>query len=94
MVSIKPSPWISTHSLDYWKSTDGPYLHTYYVSVFFRLLRVFDHEAYSLTDSYISFTVKMESVSKNTIFDLKIMVKSGLEKFILKYLHAGRWLFL
>ena len=24
-------------------------LHTYYVSVFFRLLRVFDHEAYSLT---------------------------------------------
>ena len=43
-----------------------------------------------LTDSYISFTLKMESVSKNTIFGLKMMVKSGLEKFILKSLHAGR----
>ena len=43
-----------------------------------------------LTDSYIGFTLKMESVSKNTIFGLKIMVKSGLEKFILKSLHAGR----
>ena len=32
----------------------------------------------------------MESVSKNTIFGLKMMVKSGLEKFILKSLHAGR----
>ena len=31
-----------------------------------------------LTDSYIVFTLKMESVSKNTIFDLKMMVKSGL----------------
>ena len=42
-----------------------------------------------LTDSYIGFTLKMESVSKNTIFGLKMMVKSGLEKFILKSLHAG-----
>ena len=33
-----------------------------------------------LTDSYIGFTLKMESVSKNTIFGLKVMVKSGLEK--------------
>ena len=31
----------------------------------------------------------MESVTKNTIFGLKMMVKSGLEKFILKSLHAG-----
>ena len=30
----------------------------------------------------------MESVSQNTIFGLKMMVKSGLEIF-LKYLHAG-----
>ena len=30
----------------------------------------------------------MESVSQNTIFGLKMMVKSGLEKFILKSLHA------
>ena len=40
----------------------------------------------SLTDSYIVFTLKMESVSKNTIFGLKMMVKSGLEKIILKSL--------
>ena len=31
-----------------------------------------------LTDSYIGFTLKMESVSKNTIFGLKMIVKSGL----------------
>ena len=43
-----------------------------------------------LTDSYIVCTLKMESVSKNTIFGQKMMVKSGLEKFILKSLHAGR----
>ena len=42
-----------------------------------------------LTDSYIVFTLKMESVSKNTIFGLKMMVKSGLEKIFLKFLHAG-----
>ena len=43
-----------------------------------------------LTDSYIGFTLKMESVTKNTIFGLKMMVKSGLEKFILKSIHEGR----
>ena len=43
-----------------------------------------------LTDSYIGFTLKMESVSKITILGLKIMVKSGLEENILKSLHAGR----
>ena len=42
-----------------------------------------------LTDSYIIFTLKRESVSKNTIFDLKMMVKCGLEKIFLKFLHAG-----
>ena len=42
-----------------------------------------------LTDSCISFTLKMESVSKNTIFGLKMMVKSGLEEIFLKFLHAG-----
>ena len=41
------------------------------------------------TESYIAFTLKMESVSKNTIFGLKMMVKSGLEKIFLKFLHAG-----
>ena len=42
-----------------------------------------------LTDSYIVYTLKMESVSKVTIFGLKMMVKSGLEKIFLKFLHAG-----
>ena len=43
-----------------------------------------------LTDSYnIVFTLKMESVSKYTIFGLKMMVKSGLEKIFLKFLHVG-----
>ena len=37
-----------------------------------------------LTDSYIVFTLELESGSKITIFGLKMMVKSGLEKFILK----------
>ena len=32
-----------------------------------------------LTDLYISSILKMESVSKDTIFGLKKMVKSGLE---------------
>ena len=45
---------------------------------------------YYLTDSNIGFTLKIESVTKNTIFGLKMMVKSGLEKFILKSLHVGR----
>ena len=35
------------------------------------------------------FTLKMESVSKNTIFGLKMMVISGLEKIFVKFLHAG-----
>ena len=38
-----------------------------------------------LTDSYIGFTLKMGSVTKNTIFCLKMMVKSVLEKIILKF---------
>ena len=36
----------------------------------------------------------MESVSKNTIFGLKMMVKSGLEKIFLKFLHAGDYFLL
>ena len=45
-----------------------------------------------LADSYIVFTLKMESVSKNTIFGIKMMMKSGLEKIFLKFLHAGDYL--
>ena len=42
-----------------------------------------------LTDSYIIFTLKMESVSQIKNFVLKMMVKSGLEKIFFDYLHAG-----
>ena len=41
-----------------------------------------------LTVSYIVFTLKMESVSKNTNFGLKMTVKSGLEKILLKSCQA------
>jgi hypothetical protein len=34
----------------------------------------------------------METVSKNIIFGLKMTVKSGLEKVILKSIHAGKLL--
>ena len=44
--------------------------------------------------STIIFTLNMESVSKNTIFVLKMMLKSGLEKIILNSINARRWLFL
>ena len=45
-----------------------------------------------LTDAYIGFTLKMESVSKNTIFGLKMMVKSGLEKNLFEIPPCGRLL--
>ena len=32
----------------------------------------------------------MESISKNTIYDLKMMMKSVLEKIVLESLHAGK----
>ena len=41
-----------------------------------------------LTGLDIFFTLKLESVPKITIFGLKMMVKSGLEKKFLKFLHA------
>ena len=44
-----------------------------------------------LTDSYIVFTLKMESVYKIAIFCLKMMVKSGVEKIFLKFLHVGEY---
>ena len=42
-----------------------------------------------LTNSNIFFTLKIESVSIITMFGLKMMVKSGLVKTFLKFLHAG-----
>ena len=41
-----------------------------------------------MTNSTLVCPVKIEYVTKNNIFDLKMMMKSGLEKFILKFLHA------
>ena len=41
-----------------------------------------------LTGLDIFFTFKLEFVSKITIFGLKMMVKSGLEKIFLKLLHV------
>ena len=46
-----------------------------------------------LTGSYIIFTLKMESESKNTIFGLKMIVKSGRKKIFLKFLNAGDYFF-
>ena len=37
------------------------------------------------------YVLKMEYVSKINIFGLKMMVKIGLEKIILKFLHAQRF---
>ena len=69
------------------------FIHTHHNEVK-KFLNEFLNFFYTFTDSYIGFTLKMESVTKNTIFGLKMMMKSGLEKIILKSLHAGRWLFL
>ena len=49
---------------------------------------IFWTSIHDFNTSYFMFTLKMESVSKNTIFGLKIMVKSGLEKIFLKFLYA------
>ena len=46
-----------------------------------------------LTDSCIVFTLKMKSVPKTTIFDLKMIVKSGLEKIFFKFLHSVDYFF-
>ena len=35
----------------------------------------------------------MESVAENTVFGLKMMVKSGLGKTFLKFLHAQAFLY-
>ena len=43
---------------------------------------------YYATDSTLVCPVKMEYGPKNNIFILKMMMKSGLEKIILKFLHA------
>ena len=38
--------------------------------------------------SFLVYLVKMEYVSKSTIFGLKMMLKSGLKNYILKLLHV------
>ena len=64
--------------------------HTDNVSVHHMFSRILKLNTSYLTDSYIGFTLKMESVSINTIFGLKIMVKSGLEKFIFEIPPCGK----
>ena len=54
----------------------------------FLTARSIKFSTFHLTDSYIIFTLKMESISKNTIVGLKMTVKSGLEKIFLKFLHS------
>ena len=41
-----------------------------------------------ITNSILVCLVKIEYVTKNNIFGLKMMMKSGLEKIILKFLHT------
>jgi hypothetical protein len=41
-----------------------------------------------MRNSNLVYVPKMEYVHKVNIFGLKMMVKSGLEKIILKFLHA------
>ena len=41
-----------------------------------------------MTNSTLVCPVKIEYLTKNNIFGLKMMMKSGLEKIILKFLHA------
>ena len=41
-----------------------------------------------MTNSTLVCPVKIEYVTKNNIFGLKMMMKSGLDEIILKFLHA------
>jgi hypothetical protein len=47
-----------------------------------------------MTNSTLVCPVKIEYVTKNNIFGLKMMVKSGLEKIFLKFLYAHTMSFL
>ena len=67
---------------------------TYKIGTLEKCLQYFVYCSARKYTIYYFFTLKMKSVSKNIIFGLKMMVKSGLEKFILKSVHVGRWLFL
>ena len=42
------------------------------------------------TESTLGFTLKMESVTNNTVFGPKMMVKSGLEKFYFEIPPCGK----
>ena len=78
----RPTMTTKSHWSTYW---DNNFFHCLYSKIdqINALTRLY------LTDSYIIFTLKMESVSRNTIFVLKMIVKSGLEKILLKFFHAG-----
>ena len=59
-----------------------------FIIKFTSVFTVTDLNTSYLTDLHIVFTLKMESVYKNTIVGLKMKVKSGLEKIFLKFLYA------
>jgi hypothetical protein len=46
-----------------------------------------------MRDSRFVYLLKKEYVSKTNIFGLKMMVKSGLENIILKFLYAQNYFF-
>ena len=82
-----PEPWCET-KVQRWDLLKSR------TSVFFTLYnrkgqKVSKNNIFALAESYIIFSLKMESVSKNSIFGLSMMVKSGLEKIFLKFLHGG-----
>ena len=65
-----------------------PMVCTYYLSyhVIFERLTNLINTQYA-TDSYFVYVLKMEYVTKINIFGFKMMVKNGLEKIFLKFLH-------
>ena len=62
------------------------FLDTGFYSTYFKILPSLN--TYYATDSTLVCPVKMEYGPENNIFVLKMMMKSGLEKIILKFLHA------
>jgi hypothetical protein len=52
-----------------------------------KLLRLLFYTQYMKNPDMV-YVLKMEYVSKINIFGLKMMMKSGLEKIFLKFLHA------
>ena len=65
---------------------------TSYLSTYFYLFKEFEQNSAHIVEAKIDSTlvcpVKMEYGPENNIFVLKMMMKSGVEKIILKFLHS------